>query len=413
MQKTISKYLLFEIITNFTVGIFIFSFVLLTGKTFQLADLIVNKGMPLFVIVKLFGLMLPFFMVFTIPMSLALGVILTFGRASNDYEIIALKSSGVSLYQLMRPVLLFSIFAWVLTLYLTVFVTPTSNFHLRKFIVSVLKTQINVGIEEKVFNDLAGRIIYVDRIPVRSNRLYGILVFDDTNADRAITIIAQEGYLSSDEKSEYLTIGLKNGSILLSNKYTDSDQIIVFNRYDMHLNLFGEEGKGTVTKENQEMTLVELSSSVDAMKSNLMGLEEEYNRNPSENNRLVVEGMKRNIRKMQVEISRTLAIPFACIVFMILGVPLSVQTNPKGKSGNFVLVIFVIFTYYIFMAAGEVLGRNGLIPPLLSLWLGNVVLGLTGLYLFLKAGKEKPVLIATVYSTISEYITKFMARLSR
>ncbi len=186
--------------------------------------------------------MLPFFLVFTIPMSLALGRYPYVRPRVHDYEIIALKSSGVSLYQLLRPVLIFSIFAWVLTSYLTIFVTPTSNFHLRRFVVSVLRTQINVGIEEKVFNDLAGRIIYVDRIPIRSNHLYGILVFDDTNVDRAITIIAQEGYLTSDETSQYLTISLSNGSILLSNKYTDSDQIIVFNKYNMNLNLFGEEG---------------------------------------------------------------------------------------------------------------------------------------------------------------------------
>lgn len=413
MHTTISKYLLLEIATNFIVGVFVFSFMLLTGKSFQLADLIVNKGMSVFTIVKLFGLMLPFFMVFTIPMSLALGVILTFGRASSDYEIIAYKSSGVSLYQLMRPVVLFSTLTLVISLYLTVFVTPTSNHYLRKFVVSVLKTQINVGIEEKVFNDLGGRIIYVDRIPVRSNHLYGVLVFDDTNIERAVTIIAQEGYLSSDEESQFLTIGMVNGSILLSNKYTDSDQIIVFNKYNMHLNLFGEDGENTAKKENQEMTLVELSASIDGLRDNLIGMERVYKNNPTEKNRILVDSMKRNIRKKQVEISRILAIPFACLVFMILGVPLSVQTNPKGKSGNFVLVIFVIFIYYIFMAAGEVLGRNGFIPPLLSLWFGNIILGLSGLYLFLKAGKEKPVFVTTLYSAVSEYVAKITERLSR
>jgi lipopolysaccharide export system permease protein len=413
MQSTISRYLLFEIITNFFVGIIIFSFVLLTGRTFQLADLIVNKGMSVFILVKLFGMMLPFFLVFTIPMSLALAVILTFGRASYDYEIIALKSSGVSLYQLLRPVLLFSIFAWVLTLYLTIFVTPTSNFHLRKFIVSVLKTQINVGIEEKVFNDLGGRIIYVDRIPIRSNHLYGILVFDDTNVDRAITIIAQEGYLTSDESSQYITISLSNGSILLSNKYTDSDQIIVFNNYNMNLNLFGEGGGRKVTKRTREMTLGELRDAIDGLEGNLAGIKEEYEQHPSPKNKLLMEDVTSDIRAKKVEISKIFAIPFACIVFMILGIPLSVQINPKGKSGNIVLVTLVIFTYYVFMAAGEVLGKNGWIPPLFSLWFGNVVLGGTGLYLFVKAGKEKPVFITTLYNMISEYITKIAERLSR
>ncbi len=413
MQSTISKYLLFEIITNFFVGIIIFSFVLLTGRTFKLADLIVNKGMSVFIIFKLFGMMLPFFLVFTIPMSLALAVILTFGRASYDYEIIALKSSGVSLYQLLRPVLIFSIFAWILTSYLTIFVTPTSNFHLRKFIVSVLRSQINIGIEEKVFNDLGGRIIYVDRIPVRSNHLYGILVFDDTNVDRAITIIAQEGYLTSDESSQYLTISLSNGSILLSNKYTDSDQILVFNNYNMNLNIFGEGGGKKVSKRTREMTLWELRTSAAGLERNLAGLKEEYKRHPSQQNRILVDDVAADIRAKEVEISKIFAIPFACIVFMILGIPLSVQINPKGKSGNIVLVVLVIFTYYIFMAAGEVLGKNGWIPPLFSLWFGNVVLGGAGLYLFIKAAREKPVFITTFYNSVSESITRILARLSR
>ncbi len=415
MQRTISKYLLFELITNFFIGFIVFTFVLLTGKTFQLTDMIVNKGMSLFIIIKLFGMMLPFFLVFTIPMSLALAVILTFGRASHDYEIIALKSSGVSLYQLVRPVFIFSVFAWVLTSYLTIFVAPTSNFNLKKFVVSVLRTQINVGIEEKVFNDLAGRIIYVDRIPVRSNHLYGILIFDDTSAERAVTIIAQEGYLSSDDTTQYLTISLVNGSILLSNKYTDSDQLIVFNNYSMNLSPFEEDEAGKVVKKNWEMTLDELIVSVSGLKQNLAGLKQELKRNPSDKLRLdaIVKDVKSHIRSQQVEISKMFAVPFACIIFMMLGIPLSVQTNPKGKSGNLVLGILVIFSYYVFMAAGEVLGKKGWLPPLLSMWLGNVILGGAGLYLFIKAGREKPVLVVTLYNTLSENVTKFFARLSR
>jgi lipopolysaccharide export system permease protein len=394
MQRIISKYLLLEVITNFLVGFIIFTFVLLTGKTFQLTDMIVNKGMSLLIILKLFGMMLPFFLVFTIPMSLALAVILTFGRASFDYEIIALKSSGV-------------------TLYLTIFVAPTSNFNLKKFVVSVLRTQINVGIEEKVFNDMAGRIIYVDHIPVRSNHLYGILIFDDTSTERAVTIIAQEGYLASDDTTQYLTISMRNGSILLSNKYTDSDQLIVFNNYSMNLSPFDEDEAGKVVKKNWEMTLDELTGSVAGLKQNLVGLEQQWKRYPSERNRMVVEDVKSQIRSKQVEISKMFAVPFACIIFMLLGVPLSVQTNPKGKSGNLVLVILVIFAYYVFMAGGEVLGKNGWLPALASMWLGNAVLGGMGLYLFIKAGREKPVFAITIYNALSEYVTKFISRLSR
>jgi len=161
------------------------------------------------------------------------------------------------------------------------------------------------------------------------------------------------------------------------------------------------------------MTLWELRASAAGLERNLAGLKEEYKRHPSQQNRILVDDVAADIRAKEVEISKIFEIPFACIVFMILGIPLSVQINPKGKSGNIVLVVLVIFTYYIFMAAGEVLGKNGWIPPLFSLWFGNVVLGGAGLYLFIKAGREKPVFITTFYNSVSESISRILARLSR
>ncbi len=413
MHRTISKYLLFEIVTNFFIGFFIFTFVLLTGKTFQLTDMIVNKGLSVFALLKLFGMMLPFFLVFTIPMSLVLAIVLTFGRASYDYEIIALKSSGVSLWQLVRPVLIFSVLAWVLTLYMTIFVAPTSNFNLKKFVFQVLRSQINVGIEEKVFNNVGGRIIYVDRLPVRSNHLYGILVFDDTNAARAVTIIAKEGFISSDETTQYFTIRLVNGSILLSNKYSDTDQLIVFNNYNINMGLFEEDEAGKVIKSTWEMTLDELTTSIGGLKQSLKGFEDKLRKNPSEQNRLLVGDIKSQIRSREVEVSKMFAIPFACIVFMIVGVPISIQTNPKGRSGNLVLVILLIFVYYVFLAAGEVLGKNGWLPALFSMWLGNIILGTAGVYLFVKASRESPVFIITLYNALSDRVTKLISRFGR
>jgi lipopolysaccharide export system permease protein len=413
MQRTISKYLLIEMISNFFIGFIVFTFVLLTGRTFQLTDMIVNKGLSVFAFFKLFGLMLPYFLVFTIPMSLALAIILTFGRASYDYEIIALKSSGISLWRLVRPVLIFSVFAWVLTSYLTIFVVPTSNFNLKKYVFRVLRSQINIGIEEKVFNNVGGRIIYVDRIPVRSNHLYGILVFDDTSTDRAVTIIAREGVISSDETTEYFTIRLKNGSVLLSNKYTDSDQLVVFNNYNFNMNLYEEDEAGKVIKKSWEMTIEELLVSINGLRQSLKGFEKEDRKNPSTQNKNFIDDLKSQIRSREVEISKMFAIPCACIVFMILGIPLSVQTNPKGRSGNLVLVILVIFAYYVFMALGEVLGKNGLLPALFSMWLGNVILGALGLYLFVKANRESPVALIRLYNAVYEVVAKFLSRISR
>jgi len=110
MLRIIHKHLILEILSYFLIGLVVFLFVLLIGRAFQIMELIVSRGMSLFYIIKLFALMLPYFLSYTIPMSLVLSLILTFGRLSMDYEVIALKSSGIGLYQLLRPIFLFSIF---------------------------------------------------------------------------------------------------------------------------------------------------------------------------------------------------------------------------------------------------------------------------------------------------------------
>ena len=89
MQKIISRHFMLEILANFSIGLVIFSFIIVMGRIFQLTEMMVSQGMSFINVVMLIGLMLPNFLVFTIPMSLVLSIILTFGRASRDYEIIA------------------------------------------------------------------------------------------------------------------------------------------------------------------------------------------------------------------------------------------------------------------------------------------------------------------------------------
>jgi len=415
MQKIISRHFLLEILVNFSIGLVIFSFIIIMGRIFQLTEMMVSQGMSFIKVVTLIALMLPNFLVFTIPMSLVLSIILTFGRASRDYEIIAFKASGVSIYQLIRPVILFTLFTLVLTFYLTIYVAPRNNFNLHKFVVKIIGSQVNVALQEKVFNDMRGIIIYVDDIPANSDRLHGILVYDETNVDMAVTIIAQEGYIEAEEANSFLTISLINGTIILSSKKMDSDQTSVFNKYDLNINIFGDENnKEKVRKRDFEMTLGELYADIDWLRNDLVGHEREYLENPDDPEaKFHYDSTISSIRKRQVEISKRFAFPFACIVFMLIGIPLGIQTNPRGKSGGMFLAIIVIFAYYIFMLIGELLGKNGLIPPLYSMWIGNVIMGGAGLYIFIKTGRESPVLIITLYNNMMAFINKLFQRFNK
>lgn len=395
------------------IGFVIFTFIILMGKTFQLTEMVMNKGLSIIYIIRLFGMMLPNFLVFTIPMSFVLSIILTFSRTSRDYEIVALKASGVNLYQLVRPVFLLAIFFYLFTSFLMIYIAPKSNFNLNKFIVQILKAKINVALEEEVFNSMGDFVIYVDEIPFRGDRLYGLLIYDDRNLEKPLTIIAREGYIYADESDSYFTISLRDGNIFLAGKYEESDRRTEFETYTLNIDIFDtmEDSEGRVVKKSWEMTLDELRTAIYDLKISLESFKARYEKDPTEDNRFLVEDTKKQIRKREVEISKMFAIPAACIIFLFIGIPMGIQTNPKGRSGSLMLAIIVIFLYYVFMALGEVLGKKGYLPPLYSMWLGNIVLGGVGLYMFIKTGRESPVYIITLYNNIADTINRIISKI--
>jgi len=418
MRRIIPKYVIWEVLGNFLLGLFILTFVILMGRIFQLMDLIVNKGLGLLHIVNMLWMMLPYLLVFSIPMSLALAIILTLGRASRDYEVVALKASGVSIYQIIRPIVLFSILMYLVTSYMIMYAAPRNNYNFKEFLVSVVSAQINIALDEKVFNNINGMIIYIDRIPISSDHFYGIMIHDDTNLEVELTIIAREGYIINDDDSN-VTIRMLDANVLLDDKFSDSDKYLAVSSYDLNVDIFGDtDEKGNIRKKDRERTIDEMFETVDGLEKLLYYYETEYetppdNENPYAEKEWIVDDYKSQIDRRWTDISERFAIPFACIVFMLIGIPLGIQTNPRGKSGSLILGLFVLFIYYIFMAIGEFLGKNGIVPPLYSMWIGNVILGITGVYMLVKTARESPVYIITLYNDFMEIINRIWARMSR
>ena len=104
MKKTATLYILKEILPIFFIGLMTFTIILLMDKILKLIELVVNRGGSLSNILMLFLFISPSFLIITIPVSVLLGTLLTFGRLSSDSEITAFKASGVSLYQLFFPI---------------------------------------------------------------------------------------------------------------------------------------------------------------------------------------------------------------------------------------------------------------------------------------------------------------------
>jgi lipopolysaccharide export system permease protein len=138
----------------------------------------VNKGVLFISILKMILFTMHAFLIFTIPISLLIAILIGLGRLSGDNEITVMKSSGVSLYQLFVPIAFMSVLAFVFSLTIGL-LAPLSNFAMKNLLFEIVKQKASIGIKEKVFNDdFKGLVIYADRIPLEGDFMEGVMVND-------------------------------------------------------------------------------------------------------------------------------------------------------------------------------------------------------------------------------------------
>src|SRR5262245_37039335 len=153
MGPTLRRYFLREVAVPFLLGIGVFTFILLIARMLKLVELVVNRSVPLLQIAKLFAYILPPFLAVHVPMAFRFAVLLSFGRLSADSEIIAMKTSGISLYQMLVPTLAFTGLVTLLALLLALYARPWGNTHLKASLYEIAKTRVSAGLRERVFND--------------------------------------------------------------------------------------------------------------------------------------------------------------------------------------------------------------------------------------------------------------------
>ncbi len=385
---TINRYIAREIFVPFGLGLAVFTLILLIARILKLVEMVVNRGVPLLEVLKLFSYILPAFLEVTVPMALLLGVLVAFGRLSSDSEIIALKTSGISLYQLLWPVAVFAGIVYVVALALSLYARPWGNSLLHSGLYEIAKTRASAGIKEKVFNDdFAGLVIYVDHIEPPGNTLHGILISDTRDTTQRNTVFAKIGILVPNERLHILTLRLLAGSIHGFYPSDRSYHRTDFSTYDITLDLNTALANARPReKDPSEMTIPELREAIAAKQ--LAGV-------PAFGE--------------AVELQRKFSIPFACLGFAAIGIPLGIQPARSVRSRGFMLSLALIFTYYLLLTLGESLGERAVLPPALAMWIPNILLTLLAVALFTRAAHEANV---TGPARIERWLTAARYRLS-
>lgn len=366
-MRIIRRYILWEMINPFFTGLAIFTFVLLMDKTLNLTELVVNKGVSVMIVGRLILYLLPSFFVLTIPMAVLVATLMAFGRLSTDSEITALRASGVSLYSLVVPVMIFALIATLMTFFIYVRLLPWGNYSFRLTLFNLARTKATIGIQERVFNStFDGLDIYIDEV-APDNSFKGVMIADSRDAENPQIIFARRGVLLSDPESLKVILRLyeANGHPRHITKATRY-KIINFPVSDFVLALQKDmDGIMEIPQSDRDMPMSRLWEIYKAEKQ-----------------------AGRKYHSYLIELHKRFSIPTACLIFGLIATPLGIRSRRAGKSGGFAISIALLLIYYIFITGGENLGDEGKIPAFLAAWTPNLLLGLVGIILFTRMAKQ-------------------------
>lgn len=364
-------------------------FVFFIMKSLKLTEMVINKGIPLSSTLKLVVFTMPYLFVFILPMATLLSVLITYSRLSGDNEIVALKASGISPYQMLPPVIMVTISSFLISTYMAIYAMPWGSTSFKNLLFNLARNRVEVGINEQVFNDdFQDLVIYVNQISSKSKIMNGVFISDQRDPEISNTIVAKRGTMIPDKKNLTITFRMFDGSIHRVAKDLKSTQTISFDVYDLNLDLeaiLPQERRDS--KGRKELSVREIRERI----RRLGKKSKEYN-------------------TLTMELHRRFSIPFACFVLGFIAVPLGITTRPSGRSWGAVLALAFFLIYYILLSSVWSLGEAGILPPALGTWMPNIILGAMAAYMLVKTANESPITVLSLLNRLSNTINRLLKK---
>jgi lipopolysaccharide export system permease protein len=330
----------------------------LLQEAMRLTDIITKQGVSLAAIAPSLLLALPALVAIMLPVCALMTPAITYSRLATDSELLALRATGYSFYQLLPPILGLGLLMSGATAFLVVEVIPHANFLARQQLFEAVSTSLQLRIRERVFQaPMPGIVLYVERIDKKNGRLQGVLIADSRTPE-VTTILASEAELVPDFAGMRVIVKLRNGA-LQRRLGAQNAQQAAFERYSFIIDVGTPwDGAELSRKRVREMTLREIRREVEAL-----------------------QGRGGNYLRALVEWHKRLALPVACLVLGVVGAPLGSLNRRTGRLGGFAISAGVLLLYYILVTTGGSLAETGSIPPLLGVWTPIVLVVVSGAYL--------------------------------
>lgn len=394
MYRLLDRYILRETTGPLVLGLLVFTFLALMQELFQYAEMIIGRNVEAGVALQLLAYSLPHIVVLTIPMAFLFAILIAIGRMAADSELVAMRASGISLWATYRPVLLMSLVLSGLTGYLTTVTLPAGNKAISDLRLSILTRNVSQQVKPKVFYDqLQDRVLYVFEAPENGDGWRGVFLADAVPGAEQQVIVGETGQINLNQATgqAVLRFGVADvHEVDTNNPGAYRLQRLRDANIALEDGLFRHEERLVLAKDVRSMTLAELFERA-----------AEPGRTASERNRALVE------------IHKKFAIPAACLVFGLYGIPLGFRNRRGGRSSGFLVSVGIFLFYYVLLGNGEEAAANAQLPPWLAMWAPNIILSVLGTFLLWRRNRDKSLMIGAVDRLTRDHLWRRLVRLGR
>jgi lipopolysaccharide export system permease protein len=479
-MKILSRYIIREHVPPFIFSLAIIMFLFLMQFLLKYITKIFGKGLSYFMITEVVFYNLAWMFALAVPMAVLVATLMSFGRLSGDNEITILKSSGISIYRIIRPALYFAGF---ITLGMILFndrVLPDFNHRARIMLSNISQKKATLKLEPGIFFSVDRYSFYVEKmdktlgealddrtnllgpeynVDTKPDKLLNISIFDHSNNNKTVTITAAEGYMVYSQTRKSLIFTLFEGEYHeLNNLNPEEYRFSHFSRNIFYIPApeFAFENKDTDYRGDREMNISMMSAQVDTSYKKVQREQKQILQDfrkywqpvstnmdaarsapasptadlqrSSENgarkqllldevnNTIFTRGAERAHRKINrlyqslrssqskiaaqratinrymVEIHKKFSIPFASLVFILIGAPLGIAARRGSLGVGATLSIIFFLIYWAFLMLGEDLADRELLTPFWAMWFPNILIGTTGFYMTWRTVKETTII---------------------
>jgi LPS export ABC transporter permease LptF/LPS export ABC transporter permease LptG len=374
-MRILTRYILREVTAHAVIGVGVFTFVLFTRDLGQMLELVVRNSAPLPSVAEVFFYIVPLTLTISIPAGVLVGILIGLSRLAADSEITAMRASGLGVWTFLRIISIFAVCAWLLALANGVYFAPRSQAAMARLQDQLKSSQVSFEVQPRVFYEgFPQLVLYVQNVKAAQGAAIwkGVFIADTSNPQFPRITLAQQGILIS-EGAATLHLHLTNGSTHeLDPKDPTRYQISTFEQTDLPIAVPQPDS----AKEQEAAPVTQLSTTELWRKGRSAG--------------------DTPLGKWAlIEFHRRLALPTACLVLALVGIPLGLSSKKGGKSSGFVLAILLVFAYYFASLVGVSFARQGKLSPALGVWLADIVFFLAGAFLLWRA-ERRPFQISSI-----------------